>query len=71
MRREPALILGAVNALVALAVGFGLPVTPGQVGLINAAVAAILALVVRSRVTPVEQERVRGRHEVFPREPGP
>ena len=49
---EPALFLGAVNALVALAVGFGLSVTPAQVGLLNAAVAAVLAFVVRHKVTP-------------------
>jgi hypothetical protein len=55
--REPALILGAVNALIALAVGFGLDVTTQQVGLINAAVAAVLALVVRSQVAPVERGR--------------
>lgn len=52
--REPALILGAANALLALAVGFGLDVSPEQVGLINAAVAAILSVVVRSRVSPIE-----------------
>lgn len=55
--REPALILGAVNALLALAVGFGLSVTPEQVGLINAAVAAVLSLVVRQRVSPVTPDR--------------
>lgn len=50
--REPALILGAINAVIAVAVGFGLPVTPFQVGLINAAVAAILAVVARQQVVP-------------------
>jgi hypothetical protein len=50
--KEPALILGAVNAVVALAVGFGLDVTPEQVGLINAAVAAVLSVLVRRKVTP-------------------
>jgi hypothetical protein len=50
--REPALILGLVNALLAVAVGFGLQVTPEQVGLINAAVAAVLAVITRSQVTP-------------------
>lgn len=53
--REPALILGAVNALIAVAVGFGLSVTPEQVGLINAAVAAVLSVVVRQQVTPVSR----------------
>lgn len=52
--REPALILGAINAVLAVAVGFGLPVTPFQVGLINAAVAAILAVVARQQVIPKE-----------------
>lgn len=51
--REPALILGAVNAVIALAVGFGLPVTIEQASLINAAVAAVLSVIVRSRVSPV------------------
>lgn len=51
--REPALILAAVNAVVVLGVGFGLPVTGEQVALINAAVAALLGVVVRSQVTPV------------------
>ena len=50
---EPALILGALNAAVALAVGFGLPVSAAQVGLINAAVAAILSVILRQHVTPV------------------
>ena len=49
--REPAVIIGLVNALIALAVGFGLHVTPAQVGLINAAVTAILSLVTRSQVS--------------------
>ena len=52
MSREPALIIGAVNALLALAVGFGLTLTPQQVGLINAAVGAILAVITRSQVSP-------------------
>jgi len=49
-KREPALILGALNALIAVAVGFGLDITPEQVGLVNAAVAAVLAVIVRANV---------------------
>ena len=60
--REPALILGAVNALLAVAVGFGLDVTPEQVGLINAAVAAVLAVIVRAQVTPVAEVSERVEH---------
>lgn len=52
--REPALILGLVSALVALAIGFGLDWTTEQVGLVNAAVAAVVALLVRQKVTPVD-----------------
>lgn len=50
--REPALWIGAISALIALAVGFGLPITPQQVGLIMAAVSAVLAFVTRSQVSP-------------------
>ncbi|MDQ3275289.1 MAG: hypothetical protein M3Q39_09760 [Actinomycetota bacterium] len=50
--REPALIVGALGAVIALAVGFGLPVSPEQVGLILAAVTALLAVVTRQQVTP-------------------
>lgn len=53
--REPALILGAVQALIAVAVGFGLDLTPEQVSLVLAATAAVLALVTRSQVTPNRQ----------------
>lgn len=52
--REPALILGLVSALIALAIGFGLDWTAEQVGLVNAGVAAIVAVLVRSKVTPVD-----------------
>ena len=53
MLGEPALILGLINALVALGVGFGLHLSASQVGLINAAVAAVVSVIVRSKVTPV------------------
>ncbi len=56
MSTEPTLILGAVNALIALGVGFGLPLTPEQVGLANAGVAAVLALFLRTRVSPAAQD---------------
>ena len=51
--REPAMILAAIQALLAVAVGFGLDVTPEQVGLILAATAAVIGLITRSRVEPV------------------
>ena len=49
--REPALILAAVQAVVALAVGFGLDWTTQQVSLVLAATAAILGVVARQAVT--------------------
>ena len=52
--REPALILGAVQAILALVVAFGLDLSTEQVGAILAASAAVLAVVTRSQVTPVK-----------------
>jgi hypothetical protein len=49
--REPALILGAVQTLLALAVAFGLHLTPEQVGAVMAAAAAVVALITRRTVT--------------------
>lgn len=53
--KEPAVILGLIGAAIALGVGFGLPVTPAQTGLIMAFVSALLALVVRSQVVPTDK----------------
>lgn len=53
--REPALWLGAISALIAVAVGFGLDVTPEQVGLILAGVTAVIAFITRSQVTPTKK----------------
>ena len=52
IEQEPALTLAMVQAAVALAVGFGLPVTPEQVSLIVAFSAAVLGWVTRTQVTP-------------------
>ena len=50
--REPALIIGALQAVIALAVGFGAPLSQEQTALILAASAAILAVITRQQVTP-------------------
>lgn len=50
--REPAMWLAALQAVLALAVGFGLDVSTEQLSLILAASAAVLGLVTRSQVTP-------------------
>lgn len=50
--REPALIIGLIQAAIALAIGFGLEVTEVQFGLIMAFTAALLAVITRSQVSP-------------------
>ena len=50
--REPALILGLAQAVVALAVGFGLDWTAEQVSLVMAFTAAVVAVITRSQVSP-------------------
>jgi uncharacterized membrane protein YoaK (UPF0700 family) len=52
IRREPAVVVGLVQSLIALGVAFGLQLSPEQVGAILAVTSAALALVVRSQVTP-------------------
>jgi len=55
--REPALVLGLIQAVIALAIGFGLKVSPEQFGLIMAACAAAAAVIVRQQVTPIADPR--------------
>ncbi|MGW4476817.1 hypothetical protein ACWENQ_44800 [Nonomuraea sp. NPDC004354] len=50
--REPALWLSLIQTAVALAVGLGLSLTGDQVGLINGAAAAVLALIAAFAVRP-------------------
>lgn len=58
--REPAVIIGAVQAIIALAVIFGLPLPAGADAAIIAVVVALGALITRSQVTPVSGIPVRG-----------
>ena len=50
--REPALILGVVQAILGLLLAFGVDLTSEQIGMILAVTAAVLALVTRTKVTP-------------------
>ena len=52
MDREPAVILSAVQAIIALVVSFGLDLTVEQVGAILAATAGVLGWWTRSKVSP-------------------
>lgn len=54
MKSEPVLIAAAINAVIAVAVAFGLNWTAEQVGLVVAAVQAIIAVIVRQKVTPTD-----------------
>lgn len=51
--REPAVIAGAIRAIVLLAVAFGLHWTPEQIAALMLAVEAVLTVIVRQSVTPV------------------
>ena len=50
--REPAMVLALVQAVIALVVAFGLNLAPDQIGAIVAAMAVVLGLITRSKVTP-------------------
>jgi uncharacterized protein (DUF697 family) len=52
--REPVLFLTVVQTVVTLVVSFGLDLTAEQAGAIIATTAAVLGLIARTRVTPVE-----------------
>lgn len=52
--REPALILAAIQAALALAVGFGLNLSAEQITLILAFSAAVFGVITRQNVTPAQ-----------------
>lgn len=52
--REPALIMTAVQAVIALVVSFGLELSGEQTGSILLVTAAVLGVITRSRVSPKE-----------------
>lgn len=52
LRSEPVLVLGLAQAVIAVAVSFGLGWTAEQVGTVTAVTAAVLSVVARQRVTP-------------------
>lgn len=57
VQSEPVLVTGAVQALLGLLLAFGVDLSQEQVGAIMACTAALLALLVRGRVTPTNQGR--------------
>lgn len=65
MSTEPVAITALVGAILALAVGFGLPVTVEQQALIMAALFAILGVLTRSQVTPAALVAVKDEEGVL------
>ena len=58
--REPALIAGAVDAIINLLIAFHVIALSGdQIAQINIALAAIFALIIRQAVTPMASPRLR------------
>lgn len=51
--REPVAIAAAIRSLVLLGVAFGLKWSPEQIAATMVAVEAVLALIVRNKVTPI------------------
>lgn len=49
---EPAAWIGLCDAVLVLAVTFGVPITPEQKGAVDALLAALAAVLIRSQVTP-------------------
>ena len=54
IKAEPALVAGVVQAVLALLLAFGVPLSDEQVGAILALSAAVLAVAVRQNVTPTD-----------------
>jgi len=57
IKKEPALVAGVVQAVLGLLLAFGVELTTEQTGAILAITAAVLALFVRSQVTPTVSQR--------------
>jgi hypothetical protein len=68
--KEPAVILGAIQAVLALGLSFGLQLTPEKIGAIMAAAAAVIALLVRRQVSPVGQQPVPAQNQPGAQQPG-
>lgn len=52
--REPVLWLSALRAIVVLGTSFGLDLTPEQIAAIYLSLEALLSIVARQKVTPVD-----------------
>lgn len=55
MNREPAFIIGLIEAVIALVTAFGLDLSVEQVGGIMAVTTAVLSILTRQLVTPLSR----------------
>lgn len=53
--REPAMVLALVQAVIVLAVSFGLRLSPEQTGAILTLTAVVLGLITRTQVSPASK----------------
>ena len=53
IKNEPAMVFSLIEAGIAIAVSFGLDLTPEQTGALFAFIAILSGVAVRSKVTPV------------------
>ncbi len=63
---EPAAILGAIQAVLAVIISFGIHLSAEQIGSIMAASSAVVALLVRRKVMPTNAPSVE---QLLPRSP--
>ena len=56
---EPAVWIAVIDAVLILAVSFGLPLTGEQKGLIDALLTAVAGVAIRSQVVPVKKVQMR------------
>jgi hypothetical protein len=57
IKEEPAIVAGLLNAVITLALLFGLDLTQEQIAAIMGAATAVTAFVVRQQVTPTAKQR--------------
>lgn len=53
LQREPAVIIALADAILVVAVTFGLPLKPEQKGALDALLAVVAGILIRSQVSPV------------------
>jgi hypothetical protein len=66
VRQQPVYSQGVIQAIIALAVSFGLQLTSGQVGALTAATAAVLAFLTQTQVTPIVNPKDSDGNQLVP-----